>query len=428
MDLTRLINKPLLQTDPDWRAWFEVGSLYAGALTLIVLANTATPWDSWSHRLLRVMGTFAGTGLATYGLLRNREHVKLAQIYQQREHDRVKATQALNAQQITQILKGMQGLVPETNGFQPQPFDREEILQEATGIAILGNSGSGKTCLANALAQGTNAPILVLDPHGDSYDPHKYPWGDLVVIHDLPTILKCMEYLLDSLDQKDKRPLTIIADEFPKIRAYAQAQNSLVADRFIVQYGSEARKFNKLPIFCSQSGNVKALGLEGRGDFLENFALIRLGKVAVKYAKNHEDRDLYQWLKDIAYPMLIDHDRAHLHPNLGHHQQVVKGAVPTGLLPLDSPPIQHELPGMVVTGVSQRCDTSQVSQDVLEFLKRCHSKPCDELSQAVSQHSDTPLQCPRCPSQDISRNGSYKGQQRFKCKKCKTSFYRNNVS
>ncbi len=74
-----------------------------------------------------------------------------------------------------------------------------------------------------------------------------------------------------------------------------------------------------------------------------------------------------------------------------------------------------------VTEESQETgDNSQI-----DFLKRCHSIPCEhydgitELDNVVS----LPLKCPHCGSQNYSKNGSYKGRKRYKCKDCDKTFY-----
>jgi len=116
-----------------------------------------------------------------------------------------------------------------------------------------------------------------------------------------------------------------------------------------VLFRSEARKFNKLPIFASQAGNTKAMGLEGMGDFLENFTLIRLNKIARKYAKNLVDRSVIERLKQTAYCCLINDD-VYQHPTHGHHPRVVKLAQPIGLTPLSSLPLTIPL----VRGIKSR--------------------------------------------------------------------------
>lgn len=222
-----------------------------------------------------------------------------------------------------------------------QEFNAERVIEESTGIGLLGNSGSGKSCIAKLLAGTMGGQILVLDPHDD---PEKSNWEGLRVIRNYDQILEQLEYLLILLDDRDKTQLTIIADEWPAVRVYAKKKKSSIADDFLLRYGSEARKFNKLPIFCSQSGNTKALGLEGMGDFLENFSLIRLHRVARKYTRNLSDREVHAWCQQTAFPCLIG-DEPYIHPTHGHHERFYKGAPPRGLKPLRSEPLTIPLAG-----------------------------------------------------------------------------------
>lgn len=225
--------------------------------------------------------------------------------------------------------------------WQPTEFKRDELLSSATGILLAGNSGSGKTTLAQFIAQGIpTAPILVLDPH---HNPDDNQWGSATVVKDKDQILLCMKHLLKCLDEGDRRPLVVIADEYPSIRLYAKHLKSNVATEFILRVGSEGRKYNKLSIFGSQSGNVKSYGLEGEGDFLENFTIIRLGKIATKHAANRPNRDRYHWLNSQAYAISIDGSDAMLHPNLGHHAKVLKGAAPVGLDAIAPPPLPEDI-------------------------------------------------------------------------------------
>jgi hypothetical protein len=355
--------------------------MYLGAIALTAGCNLALPWDSLPLRYLRIFGTAGGLGLAALTLRENRDLVRLDEVYYARQLARTKAASKLGDQDIDRLLNGLQGMMQQPaaapTGYQPEEFDRAALLESATGIALLGNSGSGKTTLGQFLAQGLDAPMVVFDPH---HDPDKNPWGDALVISDKDEILSGMEFLLSLLDRKDKRPLTVISDEHPASRMYAKSKDNDVVDRFTIRYGSEARKFGKLAIFMSQSGNTKALGLEGMGDFLENFALVRLQKVAVKHAKNNPDRELYAWLQSQAYALSIDGDRAMLHPNLGHHKRVQKGAVPVGLADIKSPALPGDIAGGL--GVSPRFRGSVLNRSAprlnpdIERLNRLLGKDC----------------------------------------------------
>ena len=220
------------------------------------------------------------------------------------------------------------------------PLDIPQLLSEATGIALLGNSGSGKTTLAKAIAGGMqDSQVIILDPEDTD-------WGSLTVVRDYAAIVKQMEILLNLLESRDKTPMVVIVDEVPAIRLYAINEGKPTlkqVDNFLLQFGSRGRKYNKLAIFCSQSGNVKSLGLEGQGDLLENFTLIRLQKIANKYARNLPNRDIYREIQNIAYPVLVGASNLYVHPNLGHHKEVEKGAKPEGLQPLRSLPLTFPL-------------------------------------------------------------------------------------
>jgi hypothetical protein len=93
-----------------------------------------------------------------------------------------------------------------------------------------------------------------------------------------------------------------------------------------------------LSIFCSQSGNTKAMGLEGMGDFLQNFSLIRLGKISIKHAKNLPDQRVLSCLQNTGYPCLVDDDLS-VHPTHGNYQQFRNGQPPLNLLPVRTVPI-----------------------------------------------------------------------------------------
>lgn len=221
-------------------------------------------------------------------------------------------------------------------------YDFDNVLDEAVGIALLGNSGSGKSSTAKYLAsQLGDSQILVLDAHDDGKT-----WDGLPVINEFEDIEHQMNLLLKELDDRRKRkrqgkklePLVVIVDEFPATRDYCKQIGSDAADRFILRFGSECRKYDILSIFCSSSGNTKALGLEGQGDFLENYLLIRLCKIAIKYSKNLSDRSVLATLKTQGFPCLVGDDVS-IHPTHGHYQRFAKNLPPKNLRPLRSLPL-----------------------------------------------------------------------------------------
>ncbi|MCL1468895.1 ATP-binding protein [Argonema galeatum] len=320
-----------------WRWLSEIAGTFFLFNTAIAVGASISPGMPAKGRILLCVDALGSALLCKFTFKSSREKKAIASVLARMEAAEC-GMQLSRIAKAPVLLQPVQPALPPSNFSEPSPsatvknFDTSEVIEESTGIGLLGNSGSGKTCLAKLLASEMGGQILVLDPHDD---PENTNWSGLHVIRDYPVIAEQLELLLGLLDNRDKTALCIIADEWPGVRAWCKQQGTDVADRFLLRYGSEARKFNKLPIFCSQSGNVKALGLEGMGDFLENFSLIRLHRVAEKHARNLSDRSVFAWCNQVAYPCLVG-DEPHVHPTHGHHERFYKGAPPRGLKPLRS--------------------------------------------------------------------------------------------
>jgi hypothetical protein len=185
--------------------------------------------------------------------------------------------------------------------------------------------------------------IVVCNPHDDGMT---WPKG-ITVYSDYDDIFNYLEQSLTDLEtrKQGKRQgqrltrLVEFLDEWPSVRVEAKRRKLDVCERLIIRSGSECRKYDKLSVFCSQSGNVKSLGLDGMGDFLENYSLIRLNKIALKYAKNHPDRRIIQALKSTAYCAMVG-DTLSTHPTHSHYQQVKNGQPPANIKPLRLNPVQ----------------------------------------------------------------------------------------
>jgi energy-coupling factor transporter ATP-binding protein EcfA2 len=229
------------------------------------------------------------------------------------------------------------------------PFN--SILDRGVGICLFGDSGSGKSSAAKYLiglaSQGTEIKLIVADPH---YDGSGDWGGDTLIIDDYDLILKCLRASLDELDNRKKLrkqgvksfpKLVFIWDEWPSVRVAAKRAKLDICEEAVIRLGSECRKYDMLSIFCSQSGNTKAMGLEGMGDFLQNFSLIRLGKISIKHAKNLPDQRVLSCLQNAGYPCLVDDDLS-VHPTHGNYTQFRNGQPPLNLLPVRTVPITLE--------------------------------------------------------------------------------------
>ena len=222
------------------------------------------------------------------------------------------------------------------------------ILDRGVGICLFGDSGSGKSSAAKYLiglaSQGSEIKLIVCDPHFDGGED----WGpNTLIIDDYDLILKCLRASLDELDNRKKLrkqgvksfpKLVFIFDEWPSVRVAAKRAKLDICEEAVIRLGSECRKYDMLSIFCSQSGNTKAMGLEGMGDFLQNFSLIRLGKISIKHAKNLPDQRVLNCLQNTGYPCLVDDDLS-IHPTHGNYTQFKNGQPPQNLLPVRTVPI-----------------------------------------------------------------------------------------
>ena len=244
------------------------------------------------------------------------------------------------------------GLFPEQETEdRPPVVPFNSILDRGVGICLFGDSGSGKSSAAKYLiglaSQGSEIKLIVADPHFDGGGD----WGqDTLIIDDYDLILKTLRAALDELDRRKAQrkqgvkqfsKLVFIFDEWPSVRVSAKRAKLDICEEAVIRLGSECRKYDMLSIFCSQSGNTKAMGLEGMGDFLQNFSLIRLGKISIKHAKNLPDQRVLNCLQNTGYPCLVDDDLS-IHPTHGNYQQFKNGQPPQNLLPVRTIPVSLE--------------------------------------------------------------------------------------
>ena len=218
-----------------------------------------------------------------------------------------------------------------------QPIQLKDVLQRGVSIVLMGNSGCGKSSLIKYFCGeiGTIENLTICNPHDDGKDFEK----GIPVIYKHSEILTKIQEALTELDNRKEQkrqnqnlPFTVyVFDEWPSIIAYAnkQKKGSLIEEA-IIRLGSECRKFNMLIFFCSQSGNTKAMGLEGMGDFLENYVCIRLCKVAVKFARRTGLKEVLPIITNQAYPCLVD-DELSVHPTHGHYQNFKEGNQPANI-------------------------------------------------------------------------------------------------
>jgi energy-coupling factor transporter ATP-binding protein EcfA2 len=232
-----------------------------------------------------------------------------------------------------------------------KPIQLKEVLKRGVSIILMGNSGCGKSSLIKYFCGeiGTIENLTICNPHDDGKD---FDQGIPVVYKYDKILTKIQEALTELDNRKDQKrqnknlPFSVyVFDEWPSIIAYSNKQKKGdLIEEAIIRLGSECRKFNMLVFFCSQSGNTKAMGLEGMGDFLENYTCIRLCKVAVKFARRTGLKELLPTITNQAYPCLVD-DELSVHPTHGHYQEFKEGNTHAGIKSfiLSKPGINNEV-------------------------------------------------------------------------------------
>ncbi|MDE2097170.1 MAG: hypothetical protein KGL39_07980 [Patescibacteria group bacterium] len=165
-----------------------------------------------------------------------------------------------------------------------------EIINEAPHLRIIGNSGSGKTTVAQGLASHMPGQFIVIDP---VWQPGH--WGGLPAVTvaedgDYEPIRKAIAALLALMRQRgaelqqgrtDFPRLNILWDEVPDTIAEVGDPAGVLIRR-LAQRG---RHGNIHLIGIGQSDRVQAWGLEGYGDAAQNFATIYLGNKAIEKDK-----------------------------------------------------------------------------------------------------------------------------------------------
>ncbi len=213
-----------------------------------------------------------------------------------------------------------------TTNNDPRFKNLASLLEMGKGIFLMAGTGCGKSSLVKFFCGeiGQIESLIVCDPHWDG----KQDYG-VTPHYNYDDILEQLQSAIDELDsRRELRRVgktfshkVYVFDEWPSIRIHAKkSKREDVCQDALIRLGSECRKYNMLAIFCSQSGNVKAAGLDGMGDFLSNFSCIRIGTNAIKYARRNSLKDELKILSTQAYPCLVD-DEIYYHATHGHYQE-----------------------------------------------------------------------------------------------------------
>lgn len=186
----------------------------------------------------------------------------------------------------------------------PQAVWWSIVTKEAVHVRLIGPTNSGKSVLAQALAQAFDGKLCIIDPVWQMGN-----WGGLPAVTvdadgEYGPIKEALERIIAEMKrrgaqlQTEQAPtferITILFDEVPDTVTELPDHAGLLVRRL----GQRGRHANMHLIGMAQSERVKAWGIEGYGDAAENFATIYLGQKAI---------DRMAWLADATpYPAVLE--------------------------------------------------------------------------------------------------------------------------
>lgn len=192
---------------------------------------------------------------------------------------------------------------------------------------IIGDTGTGKSTIAQWLAYQVGGEVTVYDP-----DAAPDEWVGLNVVGrrgDFEAIQSGMASDLEELQRRielrgesgDKalagKESVLIAEELPVLKEEVE-----IAAEWLIKHARRGRKPKRFVIGLAQDDNVKTLGIEGEGGVRKCFRMLRLGKFAVTHAKSLKDTALVEWLKAGKYRCTIDDSPCQL-PDLSSYFRVM---------------------------------------------------------------------------------------------------------
>lgn len=187
------------------------------------------------------------------------------------------------------------------------------LLQAIEGkhVLIVGDTGTGKSTIAQWLAYQVGGDITVYDS-----DASPDEWAGLNVVGRKGNFQAIADAMEDDLEELQRRielrgesgdralagmDSVTIAEEFPLLVSEVD-----VASKWLVKHGNRGRKPKRFIVALSQDDSVKALGIEGQGNARKNFRFVRLGKFAVNHAKHLKDTAVEEWLKAGKYRCMVE--------------------------------------------------------------------------------------------------------------------------
>ncbi len=339
----------------------------ATALTLCVgtaIATLSSVCVAWNHPL-RAYASVAGLGLGIWGQvlvqadMRKNRRQKMVQVANDTIFDAGIEVYTTTAIQEMQPTRGVyyQPDIPYVDESDIEalpeptidPYDWEQIVDDASGILIGGNSGSGKTSigaghLVGRLTANNPAEVIVLDIHA-SRNPIWREMGFPRVVDDASQIVEVMQWFIGEIETRkrsDRHHIVVILDEINDLLSELEHMDGkrngerVKTVTYAIRKLSNARKFDITLLGFMQSHNVDAIGIDAK--FRNNFLVILTGSSARAEVLNKFTHDTLeaQYIKAAPYPCCVSGSnplQIAEHPTHGHHEKYrKKGNAPANLI------------------------------------------------------------------------------------------------
>lgn len=223
---------------------------------------------------------------------------------------------------VLELLPPTEGLDDISSSITSVPTYNLNDISNETHVAIIGESGSGKSYLAQHLianAYSGSASVIALDTDASPTD-----WRGIKVVGAQVDIDAIASQMADDLDELKARGQAVgagediggeivrIVEEFATLDAeikdsQAKKSQQTISNKWLKQLLRRGRKYNMTAWLISQEFSVEALGISGEGGLRKAFTVVYLGKTAIaQLSRTEEYNELRQALTSQDRPCLVE--------------------------------------------------------------------------------------------------------------------------
>lgn len=302
-----------------WRTLFRLTMV--GGLTTVASALILIMCFFLSGSKLARLGKFIGLSSSFLVLVQAAQNFEARDELQEYYHDLDDISSTAWASRMFQYVNPTIGMVKPgsrvedeiDNGPPFVEFNWDTLRNVSTSkvphLMIEAGTGGGKTVLTEWILSMLGGASFVLTP---KMTPNQ--WKGLSVVgvpFQFDEIADCVENLYFEMKDRydainrgfgDDFPLiNVVLEEWPTV---ASSTGEMTSD-YMSKLVRVARESKIRLIIITQGSEVKTLGMEGEGSLRDSFRRIRLGDMALDYAKSLKNKEMYRFLKKQKRPAMF---------------------------------------------------------------------------------------------------------------------------